>query len=119
MNDEDAQALLGQLRAAVARLAEPAADQIEYLDELGVSPLADELALEVDDVVGAVLGDRHLLSADQRYAVIGFDRRLDDMSGAHNAHLWTVDALTAAAEWSALRGAAQEVLAHFPRPDDA
>ncbi len=53
--DSDAQqALLEQLIVAVSRLARPAEGQVAYLRTLDSGRLADELALEFDDVQGAV-----------------------------------------------------------------
>lgn len=43
-------ALTRALVASLGRLAAPATDQIEYLTSLGVADLADELALEFDDL---------------------------------------------------------------------
>lgn len=51
------QALLEQLIAALSRLARTAEGQIAYLEVLGSEQSAAELALELDDVAEASLGD--------------------------------------------------------------
>ena len=107
---EDERNVFERLRSAVSRLAEPAAAQIAYLTDLGVAPLADELALELDDLLGVALADPNLLTIPQREALIRLDDALKHMSGAHNSDLWTTTALEHAAEWREIRDAAQTAL---------
>jgi hypothetical protein len=107
---EDRRELLAQLRSAVGRIAEPAVDQIAYLTDLGVAPLADELALELDDVLGVALADQDLLETPQREALTRLDDTLKRMSGAENSELWTTTALEHADEWSELRDVARDAL---------
>ena len=95
--------LLDQLRAAVARLASSADDQLAYVRQLGSSPSVDELALEFDDFARAVLAQPRLLTDEQRMAVENLDRQLDAMSGADRAALWTEAALGSAEEWHEVR----------------
>lgn len=95
--------LLGELEEAIARLASPAEAQIAHLAELGSGGSADELALEFDDVAEAALSQAPLLSEEQRFAVRDLDRKLDEMSGADRATLWTEEALWSATEWDEVR----------------
>lgn len=102
--------VLARLRSAVGRLAEPAVAQIAYLTDLGVAPLADELALELDDLLGMVFADPNLLSISQREALTRLDDTLKRMSGAENSDLWTTTALEHAVEWRELRDVARIAL---------
>jgi hypothetical protein len=107
---EDQRDVLARLRSAVGHLADPAAAQIAYLTELGVAPLADELALELDDLLGAALADPNLLEIPQREALTRLDETLKYMSGAEHADLWTTTALEGAAERRQLRDVARSAL---------
>lgn len=94
---------LVMLRAALARLAAPPSEQLDYLRELGVSPCADELALELDDVVQLVpqlMQEGHLTQegADAIYAV---DRKLAEMSD--HQELWSEAAVQAHPAWAEVR----------------
>ena len=100
---------------ATAMLAMPADCQEEWLHSLGLPGkprFADELALEFDD------GFR-LLGQFVRAGWIGepaaarlrkLDGLLADMSGAHNAELWTVDSLRTSPRWAAVRISARAAL---------
>jgi hypothetical protein len=103
-------AVLVQLRSAVGHLADSPSAQIAYLTGLGVAPLADELAAELDDVLGAALADPSLLETTQRDALIRLEETLKRMSGAEHSHLWTAGALEGSSEWSELREVAQNAL---------
>lgn len=81
--------------------------QVAYLTDLGVAPLADELALELDDLLEAALSDPDLLDVSQREALARLDDMLKRMSGPENAELWTTTALEDAAEWREIRDVAQ------------
>src|SRR5207244_10662977 len=95
------------LRAAVANLAADPDAQAAYLRGLGTWPSLDELALELDDVAeAAVVGAPTPL----RESVDRLSRRLDEMSGEANAHLWQPSALYAP-EWADVRSLAQRALA--------
>jgi hypothetical protein len=101
-----------ELLLALARLAHPPDQQINYLRELGVYPSADELGLEFHEL--ALLAPNQLqageLSAKQRDAILALDSTLQTMSGPANAKLWTVDALTSSPEWDEVRRLAKESL---------
>jgi len=102
-----------ELRAAVVRLAWTSDAQIEYLHGIGVGGLADELALEFDDLFAVhrtcpdSLGPAGCVLAD-------LDRTLERMSGEVNAHLWTDQALRSASEWHEVRALAALALTLLP-----
>jgi succinate dehydrogenase/fumarate reductase flavoprotein subunit len=102
-----------RLRTVISRLAAGADEQRNYLQRLGTSPSADELALEFDDVLSARFapGRQEALDPKALQQIQELDAVLRDMSGADNAHLWTVDALETSAEWSRVRQLAAAVLA--------
>jgi hypothetical protein len=102
------QALLEQLIVAVSRLARPAQGQIAYLRTLDPGGLADELALEFDDVQGAVLP---LLSDEPRQAVEALDDQLSKMTAASDGGLWTHESLEASSSWGRVRVLARDALA--------
>jgi hypothetical protein len=92
-----------ELQNVLANLAAPAAEQIAYLERLGVLPLIDELALEFDDIVGLVpqLVEEGHLTADQATAISAIDHMLSEMSDRHD--LWTTDALLDHPAWQEVR----------------
>ena len=92
-----------ELQNVLANLAAPAAEQIAYLERLGVLPLIDELALEFGDIVGLVpqLVEEGHLTADQATAVSAIDHMLSEMSDRHD--LWTMDALLDHPAWQEVR----------------
>lgn len=102
--------LLSQLRAALARLAAPALEQLACLRDLGVSPPIDELALELDDVTEAALTAECLLSPEQQQLVSKVIEALSCLSESHRTNFWTEAALTDSAEWQQLRERAREAL---------
>lgn len=72
------QALLEHPMVALGQLARPADGQLAYLTSLGAGTCADELALEFDDGVGAVLSLPGLLTRSSRASSvtsIGSSRR--------------------------------------------
>ena len=97
--------VIGQLCDVLARLASPPQYQIDYLRELGVAPLADELALELDDVSPVVpqLVDQGIMTRQQSEAVYAVSRKLDEMSGSQKADLWTLEALLNHPDWIEVR----------------
>ena len=103
--------LLVQLRAAVARLAAEPAEQERYLQELGVAPLADELALDLDEVFPAA---KAALDAELRDAIAALDAYLDSISNQASRALWNLDAIRNSMEWRHIRELAQEALERFP-----
>jgi hypothetical protein len=107
------QNLLHQLRETVTRLAASADEQAAYLTELGVAPSADELALELDDLMRLVpqLIAKGYLDSNQEQALIALDHQLDDMSA--DTTLWTQTALATRGEWSKVRQLAEATLARL------
>jgi hypothetical protein len=105
MNSRDA--LVAQLVDAVQRLAAPPGVQVRYLEELGVAPSADELALELDDVWRAAVPE---LTDPQRTAVERLDAALQELSGGDDETLWRVDALESDPHWDAVRRLARDAL---------
>jgi hypothetical protein len=110
---------LESLRARLARLTWDAARQRAYLAELGVAPLADELALEFDDVyrVAAIVeagGDIPPTAID---ALVEVDRLLTELSHTRDGQAaWHSDALSSA-RWNEIREAARHAYAML-FPDD-
>jgi hypothetical protein len=94
-----------ELCQVLGRLASPAQTQINYLQHLGVAPLADELALEFHDLYLLVpqLVVQRVLTHQQRKAVDAVSRKLDDMSPCQDTRLWTEDALRSHPDWMEVR----------------
>jgi len=108
---ETQQDLLEQLIVAISRLARPAESQIAYLEALGPGTMADELALELDDVAEAVVAAPGLLSQQQQILVRSLDEQLREMSGAERAELWSQQAVRMSPAWSEVRTQARVALA--------
>jgi len=102
--------LVQQLLEATRILAAPPEAQAQHLTELGVAPLADELALEYADVAGAVVANPGLLTTTQTLGVLELDRLLSQLSGSEHAEQWTIGALHTADEWAEIRRLAQQVV---------
>ncbi len=107
--------LLASLVRALAVLAMPAADQVDWLRSLGVlgdSPNADELALELSD--GAFLSAQFVeadwLPASVSEPLRELDSLLSTMSGPANTEFWNSGALASAAEWDDVRSRAKAIL---------
>jgi hypothetical protein len=94
-----------ELCQVLGRLASPSQAQIDYLQHLGVAPLADELALEFHDLYLLVpqLAAQRVLTHQQRKAVDAVSRKLDDMSICQDTSLWTEDALRSHLDWVEVR----------------
>ena len=94
-----------ELCQVLGRLASPSQAQIDYLQHLGVAPLADELALEFHDLYLLVpqLAAQRVLTYQQRKAVDAVSRKLDDMSTYQDTRLWTEDALQSHPDWVEVR----------------
>lgn len=105
------------VRAHVARLGAPASRQVAYLRQLGVHPSVDELALEFHELALLAGGSaaRGELTGAEAELVARLDARLDAMSGAEHAALWTPDALSSAPEWEGVRELARECLGALGR----
>ncbi len=94
-----------ELRQVLVRLASPSQAQIDYLQHLGVAPLADELALEFHDLYLLVpqLAAQRVLRHQQHKAIDAVSRKLDDMSTCEDTSLWTEDALQSHPDWVEVR----------------
>ena len=94
-----------ELCQALGRLVSPAQAQIDYLQHLGVAPLADELALEFHDLHLLVpqLAAQRVLTHQQCKAVDAVSRKLDDMSTCQDTSLWMEDALRSHPDWVEVR----------------
>jgi hypothetical protein len=82
---------VARLVRAVAVLALPASDQMDYLRSVGLPEGVDELALELHE--GALLMPQFLalswLPQAATEAIAGLDQYLGDMSGSGRASEWT------------------------------
>ena len=96
------------LRASVELLASEASVQEQYLRRLGTWPSADELALELDDVLPAALASG--LPASVAESASALDAYLVELCGPARAELWTQEALRTAPEWERARELARAVL---------
>ena len=105
--------LLVELLKSVARLSWPAAAQIHLLGMRGLLPSTDELALELNDLVGVLpqfVANGWLSEADAS-AITELDEMLGRISGAERSNLWTAQALEESSEWEAVRRAARAIIA--------
>ncbi len=107
--------LTESLHDSLEMLASPASEQAAYLGGLGVTPGADELALELDDAMFAVPGlvRDGLLTKEQANKISALHDYLSGMSGEQHADLWTEAALRQRPEWAEVREKASEVLRDF------
>lgn len=103
-------AMLETLGSTLERLAADPADQLAYLRGLGSPESADELALELDDVLPALLGEPDALTPAQRASLQRLDAQLVAMSGAERAEVWTAKALSERPEWDVVRACARDAL---------
>lgn len=103
-----------QLRKALQQAALPAEHQIAQLRGF---PVANEVADDVGNQIHWVLQcpDAHLTD-EQRTSLSELDSLLDRMSGQHNAHLWTEEALRSRPEWDEVRRRARKALESFGWP---
>ena len=97
--------VVDELCQILERLASPPQAQIDYLRNLGVAPLADELALEFHDLHLLVpqLAAQRVLTHQQRAALDAVSRQLDAMSACQDTSLWMEDALRCHADWVEVR----------------
>ena len=97
--------VIEELCQVLGRLASPSQAQIDYLQHLGVTPLADELALEFHDLYLLVpqLAAQRVLTRQQSKAVDAVSRKLDDMSAGQDTSLWMEDALRSHPDWVEVR----------------
>ena len=97
--------VVDELYQIVERLALPPQAQIDYLRNLGVAPLADELALEFHDLHLLVpqLAAQRVLTQQQSEAIDAVSRQLDAMSACQDTSLWMEDALRCHSDWVEVR----------------
>jgi hypothetical protein len=101
-----------QIKEALGRLAAPAENQIQYLIQHGFAPCADELALELDDIIpfAQQLLMIHRLPQEGFDRIVNLNQYLGFISGQVHADLWTSDALRDAEEWKTVRLLARSAL---------
>ena len=97
--------VIDELCQVLVRLASPPQAQIDYLRNLGVAPLADELALEFHDLDLLVpqLAAQRVLTHQQSEAIDAVNRKLDAMSACQDTSLWIEDALRRHPDWAEVR----------------
>src|SRR5215510_7406162 len=97
--------VVDELYQILERLALPPQAQIDYLNHLGVAPLADELALEFHDLHLLVpqLVAQRVLTPQQSEAIDAVSRQLDVMSACQDTSLWREDALRRHPDWVEVR----------------
>src|SRR5207248_10895643 len=97
--------VVNELYQILERLASPPQAQIDYLRNLGVAPLADELALEFHDLHLLVpqLTAQRVLTQQQSEALDAVSRQLDAMSASQDTSLWMEDALRRHPAWVEVR----------------
>ena len=102
---EQPDTVVEELCQVLVRLASPAQTQIDYLQHLGVAPLADELTLEFHDLYLLVpqLAVQRVLTHQQRKVIEAVSRKLDNMSTCQDASLWAEDALRSHLDWVEVR----------------
>ena len=71
--------------------------------------VADELALDFDQWL-SVATSHARLAPEHLDRLLAINRKLEQMSGSHNAQLWTLDALANSSEWSSIRALAGDAL---------
>jgi hypothetical protein len=99
-----------EVSRAVNRLGSDAEHQLEHLATLGSPGLADELAQELDDVLGAALAAPGVLTPEQATTLRALDQQLDAMSGVEHADLWAEGSIRTAPEWDEVRRLARLAL---------
>lgn len=103
-----------QLRKALQQAVLPAEEQIAKLKGF---PVADEIADDLGNQIDWVLQCPDApLSEELRVSLSELDALLDQMSGPHNAHLWTDEALRSRPEWDEVRRRARRALELFGWP---
>lgn len=102
---------VSRLRRALELLASPAAEQRRWLEEQSVAPLADELALDFDDLVGLVpsLIESGQIAVAAQPLLSQLDAQLALMSSLEE--VWDVSALGTNSEWQRVRDLATRALA--------
>lgn len=100
-----------QLRRAVIALAQPAAIQLSLFPDFVCK--ADELALDFESGLDALVGHEDEITAEQRVAIEALDQLLISMSGEKYAYFWTDEAVLADPTWEAIRALARSVALIF------
>lgn len=104
---------LANLMRAVAVLALPAADQIAWLDSLGIGwTNVDELALELGEgfLLLPQIVERSWLPIEVVEPLRALDSLLASISGPANSDLWETTALETAPAWAEARELAKAAL---------
>ncbi|MFI2075069.1 hypothetical protein [Streptomyces triculaminicus] len=98
-----------QIKRALRLLASDSSEQINYLQELGVSP--DEIALEFDDAFRRAKGasEMGLLPKEVMAAAQPVGEHLKQMTDS-SVEIWTKDGLGSSPEWQLLRSLAKEAI---------
>src|SRR5215831_6889744 len=93
--------VVDELCRILERLASPPQAQIDYLRDLGVAPLADELALEVHDLHLLVphLAAQRVLTLEQGGAIDAVSPELAAVSGCEDTRVWMEDAVRRPSDW--------------------
>lgn len=100
------------LRSALRDVAAAPDEQRKRLKRLGDSD-ADDFAESLNHAYHAALR-RKMLTPAQDQAIAPIDDLFQRMSGAQNAHFWTLEALGTQAEWTLARQLASEALRILP-----
>ena len=113
MTEQEVRNQLKLLRASVARLAQPPGEQLAWLSARSLC-LADELALEFDDVFPTVRGliEQGIVRKEAASPLAGIDALLSQMS--EKPAKWEPEALATDPDWEELRHRAQLALAVLP-----
>lgn len=106
--------VLSRLEWSVRALAQSATVQRGLFPSFVCVP--DELALEFDESRRLIEDASVELTKDQSAAIARLDSQIESMSGEHNAHFWTDEALESAPEWEVVRAAARHVVSIFEWP---
>lgn len=107
----DAHGWMARLRAALQRLAAPAGDQVAYLEGLGTGGIADELALEFDDVFRPL--EPELRDEDQAAQLLKNLQALDRALTADSLG-WSFQDIHEHEDWKRIRMLAAEALLAMP-----
>lgn len=94
-----------QIEDSLELLSSSAEDQWKFLETQGLTPLADELALRLEDfIVMLPAAVRNGVLSDQQAAAIQqVSDFLGSFSGPQNATLWEVHQLCSAWQWTEVR----------------
>jgi hypothetical protein len=105
MTDDELTTLWSMMNDALKHLAASPSEQREYLVKSGVAPELDELALELDDVIGLVprFVETGWLSEEHSSLILAVSQKLGEMSGVEHANLWKFSALELSPEWATVR----------------